>query len=43
MLADRKADLITVLGPLADAVGFSTSDELAKKVDRYLTYDQEPA
>jgi hypothetical protein len=41
MLTDRKPDLFTVLGPLADAVGFSSPEELAQKVDRYLTNGKE--
>ena len=41
MLTTRKADMSAVLGSLADAIGFSNAEELAAKVDLYLTDDRQ--
>jgi hypothetical protein len=37
MLSTRKGDLTTALGNLADPISYSTAEELAAKVDRFLT------
>jgi len=42
MLTSAQADIATAIGPaLAGAIGFSKPDELAAKVDRFLTNDRE--
>jgi len=41
MLTTRKVDIASSLGDLADAIGFSTGNELATKVEYYLSSDRE--
>jgi hypothetical protein len=41
MLTTRKADLDAALGDLADPISFSTAEELAAKVDRFLAAARE--
>jgi spore maturation protein CgeB len=41
MLTTRKADIIRSFGDLADAISYSKADELAEKVDYYLSHDLE--
>ena len=41
VLTSRKPDMRIVLGPLLDEIGFSSAEELASKVDRFLTHELE--
>jgi hypothetical protein len=41
LLTTRKRDILTAFGGLADAIGYSSADELAAKIDHYLTRDSE--
>jgi hypothetical protein len=41
MLTTRKVDIASALGDPADAIGFSSDDELATKVEHYLSSDRE--
>jgi hypothetical protein len=41
MLTTRKADMTAVLGSLVDAIGFSSAEELERKVDLYLTDERQ--
>ena len=41
VLTTRKADMTMVLGSLVDAIGFSSAEELAAKLDKYLTDDRQ--
>ena len=41
LLTTRKRDIATAFGGLADAIGYSSADELTAKIDYYLTHDSE--
>ena len=41
MLTTRKADMAIAFGGLGDAIGYSTADELAAKIDFYLSHERE--